>query len=414
MTSIKEEKQEQLTLANDLSRIIASYPDLQNLLESIVQELKKFVSIDWAAIARIEDSNITLSPILSKLETGDWENNIILENTPLALLVEKKHALLESDLRRSKFRNSEFYLNLNEQDIRSVVYMPLFSGRVIFGSFIVGSKKADTYKDRELKLLKYTTTQITTVLERFESQKASKQDREALDWFKAIFHYTKTPLTPIMSSSGLLAEEISNHSNQELLPLAQNTERAARKLWQNLELFERIAEMELSQTHLSLKIVSPKDILTAAASYAHSASEENARSFTMDLPATLPVVRTDPKKLEQVLRILLDTAIRRTGKCDNIILHAYTDKNKFVIAITDSGPILSCEDKLTLLKPYEPSHADQMAFPEISLSLAICRQIIELGSGKLWIEPEDSKGTTFAFSIPIVTKIAEARMAQNT
>ena len=405
MANIKEEKQEQLNLVNELSRIISSYSDFRDLTEAIIHVLKKYVSIDWAALASISGGNITLSPLSSRIYIGAWENAVALENTPLALLVEKKHALLESDLRKSKFKDNEFYFRLNEQGIRSIIYMPLFSGREISGSFIIGSKREKAYHDRELKLCKYTTVQINTSLENYKSQEISKNDRETLEWFKTIFHYTKTPLTPIMSSSGLLAEEMYKQNDLNLLSsLAKNTDQAVHQLWRNLELFEKIAEMESVHNPPMNNTTAPKDILTASESYSYAIAESNPRSFVWDIADNLPDIRIDARRLEQVLRILLDNAVRRTEKEGNITVHAYQKNNTLVITISDSGPSISCADKLDLMKPFNPEYADQTRFPELFLSLAICRRIIEMNNGILWIEPDDRQGTTFGFSLPVIIK----------
>ena len=182
MVDIKKERLEQLNLANELNRLVSSYSDTTDLMEAMVHALKKFVSIDWVALARFSATTATLIPLCRTIDIGKWNEPVTLKNTPLALLREKKHALLESDLKKSKLQNNDIYRGLQAQGIRTVVYMPLFSQREPIGSLIVGSKQVNAYHDRDLRLIKYTTTQINTILERHESQEISKRDRETLEW----------------------------------------------------------------------------------------------------------------------------------------------------------------------------------------------------------------------------------------
>lgn len=402
MSGTKREKEEQLALANALSRVMLSYSKAEDIADACTRELKKYLSIDWGAIAHIEGNLVHLTPLSGKIGPGDAGDVFPLAGTPIAWVRENKRAFLDPDLKKgSKFKDSEFCTRLEQQGLRSVVYMPFFSGGIIRGNLIIGSKEPRAYADRELKLIKYATTQLATVLERSRLAEESEQLREALNWFQAIFHYTKTPLTPIVSSSELLTQEIRGQGKSPLLPLAQNTQQAAQKLAQNLKLFETITQIELSQTRLNLDTSSPQEILTEAASYAHAIAASNTHSFTLELPPELPPIRADHEKLAQVLHILLDNAFRRTRDGGKIELHASIDRDKLIIEVTDSGPALSPQEKADLHRPFQPSQTDSLSSPELSLALAICRRIVELHGGRLWLESEPDRETRFAFSLPL-------------
>jgi len=101
-------------------------------------------------------------PLSSKISLpSDFESTLPLEGTPIAWLAENKKALLEPDLSEaSQPWTASFLGKLGKQETRSMVLMPFFSGGEVFGSLIVGSHKRNAYRERELKLLKYTTSQL--------------------------------------------------------------------------------------------------------------------------------------------------------------------------------------------------------------------------------------------------------------
>ncbi len=158
-----KEKEEQLALANTLSRIVLTSTDIVELGQGFAFELKQLMPISWAAIGLIEEARDTfhLFPLSSKL-SSDWElgATIELEGTPASWLVKNKKALTEPDLQKeNKFWTGVYWLN---EGLRSIVYMPLFAGGVVFGGLIFASTRPRAYGDRELKLLRYATSQLAT------------------------------------------------------------------------------------------------------------------------------------------------------------------------------------------------------------------------------------------------------------
>ena len=117
----------------------------------------------------------------------------------------------------------------------------------------------------------------------------------------------------------------------------------------------------------------------------------------------MPQISTDSQKLEQVLHILLDNVIMRTPQGGKVELRARATQNELIVEVIDSGPAFSLEEKRSLLEPYRPSQADHLLFPELSLSLAICRHIVELHDGKFWLESEPDRGNAFSFSLPLIS-----------
>ena len=224
MANIKREKEEQLALANMLSKIILSSSNISALTEGFAKELKRLMSIDWGAIAWIEEGDtVCFLPLSSKISLPpDFESTLPLERTPIAWVRENKRALLEPDLSKASQPWSVSFLGkLGKQETRSMVLMPLFSGSEAFGSLIVGSRKPNVYRERELKLLKYATSQLALPLVN------SLLLHERVSTLARDF---RTPLTPVVASSGLLVEEFQSEPESAEAKLSQNIYRGAQEL----------------------------------------------------------------------------------------------------------------------------------------------------------------------------------------
>ncbi|UCB42402.1 MAG: GAF domain-containing protein [Dehalococcoidales bacterium] len=157
----EKEKEEQLALANDLSRVVLTSSDITEIGQGFAFELKELMPVSWAAISLIEKSTslLHLFPLSYKIDSN-WElgDSIPLDNTPVAWLALNKKALAEPDLKQeSRFWTGTCW---QKHGIRAIVYMPLFSEGEVFGSLIFASNHPQVYGERELKLLKYAASQL--------------------------------------------------------------------------------------------------------------------------------------------------------------------------------------------------------------------------------------------------------------
>jgi len=203
----EKEKEEQLALANALSRIVLTSPDITEIGREFAFELKQLVPVNWAAISLIEESKSVfhLFPLSPKLNS-DWDlgDTIPLDNTPAAWLVQNRKALVEPDLEEE----SRFWTGASwrKQGIRSIVYMPLFSGGVVFGGLIFASTRPRAYGERELKLLKYSTSQLTAPIrysKLFTHIIEGKQDSPISDEWMTRTEQTLRELTEAVSEYAL-------------------------------------------------------------------------------------------------------------------------------------------------------------------------------------------------------------------
>ena len=72
-----------------------------------------------------------------------------------------------------------------------------------------------------------------------------------------------------------------------------------------------------------------------------------------------------------------------------------------VIEVQDNGIGIAKEEQTRLFKPYSRLSADRQRHPGLGLGLALAKQVVELHGGKIWVESEPGKGSTFSFSLPL-------------
>ncbi len=120
-----------------------------------------------------------------------------------------------------------------------------------------------------------------------------------------------------------------------------------------------------------------------------------------DFPADFPEVEADPHRIRQVLRNILDNAIKYSPEGGLIIIQGEIRSEDVVVHIADQGIGISPEELIPLFEKYRRSHAEDVhLIAGMGLGLPIARTLVEAHGGRIWAESTLGQGTTLSFSLP--------------
>ena len=227
-----------------------------------------------------------------------------------------------------------------------------------------------------------------------------KQDEEWLRFIDTLSHELKTPLTSIIAAAGLLAEELEAEGKEPYLKLIQNITHNANTL--EVRLAELLETVKAGGGGLRLKFepLDVKSLLQGIEWQIDPLIKSKEQKLSLELPDSLPLVQGDGPRLEQTVFNLMTNASKFTPQGGSIVLRARKQEADIVIEVQDSGIGISSEEQARLFKPYSRINADRQRHPGLGLGLALAKQVVELHGGKIWVESEPGKGSTFAFSLP--------------
>jgi signal transduction histidine kinase len=115
------------------------------------------------------------------------------------------------------------------------------------------------------------------------------------------------------------------------------------------------------------------------------------------------VARVDRTKMEQVLDNLITNAIKFSPAGAQVTVRLYQDDGAAVIAVCDEGPGIPAQEREKLFQPFcRAGTQGTWGEPSTGLGLAIVRRIVEAHGGRVWMESEINKGSTFYVSVPCV------------
>jgi two-component system KDP operon response regulator KdpE len=142
-------------------------------------------------------------------------------------------------------------------------------------------------------------------------------------------------------------------------------------------------------------------VLRDAADYMSPVAASQGQSLMAEMPSSLPLVRGDSNRLHQVVMNLLGNALKFTPSDGRIRLTAKSRDGSIVVEVQDTGPGIAKEDRDRLFEPYHRLESDRGHLSGLGLGLALCKTLVELHGGEIWVRSRVGKGSTFGFSIPL-------------
>jgi len=401
------EQSQQLSATSQLAKTISSDVDISEVFESFAQQLRGLLDFDRLSISLIEGNKVRYFAVSSVVETElDTETTLPLDYSATGWVAKHKATLIQSDLaEESLFPLDKIKL---KDGSRSSIHVPLFDKGKVFGSLNLSSTKSNAYREKEQEILEQLAAQIAGAIQNanlYSQERASRielegQKDEWVHFTSAIAHELKTPLTSIIAGAELLSEELQGEVPEPQQKLVQNIVRSAHSLETNLDELLDITKMR-SLVEVQLSPLNIRGLIEQVTEYLKPIAERKEQSLIVDLPHFLPSVNADARRLEQVLRNLLMNAVKFTPPGGRINLRASKQGGSLVVEVQDSGIGIAKETQAELFEPYYRGEADRELFPGVGLGLALSKQIVELHGGKIWVDSQPGRGSTFAFSLPL-------------
>jgi signal transduction histidine kinase len=227
------------------------------------------------------------------------------------------------------------------------------------------------------------------------------KEEEWLRFIDTLSHELKTPLTSIIAAAGLLAEELEATGDESYQKLIQTIIHNANTLETRMAELMDIVKTGSGKLQLQLEPVDIKSLLQGIGWQVSPLLQGKEQNLNMDLTSSLPIIHGDGQRLEQVVLNLMTNAAKFTPRRGNITLRARKRDTELLIQVQDTGIGIPKDEQDRLFKPYSRLSADRQRHPGLGLGLALAKQVVELHGGKIWVESESGKGSTFSFSLPL-------------
>ena len=237
----------------------------------------------------------------------------------------------------------------------------------------------------------------------YEHEKELRQNLEdemqrRVDFMNTVVHELKTPLVPIIAASDLLSGQVKEETS---VKLSASILRSASTLNTRIDTLLDIARGEVGTLTLEYKETNLSQLLHQIYNEMYSPAMIRGINFVADIPTDLTNIRIDESRIEQVVVNLLSNAFKFTPENGEVSIGAKVSGDSLLVEVRDNGPGIAKENFSKIFEPYYRVENGNHQPAGLGLGLSLCRTIIEAHGGKIRVESETGKGSTFSFVIPL-------------
>ena len=257
------------------------------------------------------------------------------------------------------------------------------------------------------------------------SGKAAEKANEAKSAFlSTVSHELRTPLTSVLGFAKIIRKRLE----EKIFPIVDKkdpkTEKTIGQISENLHVVisegERLthlindvldlAKIEAGKMEWNQESVSMSEVAERAIAATTSLFDQKALKLIKNIDTDLPDITGDRDKLIQVIINLISNSVKFTDK-GSVTCTVSQKKDEIVVSISDTGIGIAPGDFGAVFEQFKQVGGDTLTDKPkgTGLGLPICKEIVEHHGGRIWLESEVGKGSTFSFALPITKTNGVAR-----
>ncbi|MBI5631749.1 MAG: PAS domain S-box protein [Elusimicrobia bacterium] len=236
------------------------------------------------------------------------------------------------------------------------------------------------------------------------------------DFVAHVTHELRAPLSSIRAALEILQDEVSakieQKDNQVLGTAIRNSERLSGLIDSILD----FSKIESGQMTVYPKRASAESLAREAVESLTPWAKKQGLALTLSLGQALPLVAADAKRTVQVLVNLISNAIKFTPAGGRITVSANWPKalgkaslgeKQLLFSVVDTGCGIAKDDQDRIFEKFVQIASGELHVGGTGLGLAIAKALVHMQEGKMWVESESGKGSTFYFTLPVHHEPAE-------
>jgi len=404
----------ELTALGEISQVLSSTLDLETVLTTIVSRAVQLSGLDGGVVFEYDDSTEEFVH-RAATETGGTlaearrttrvrRGEGMVGQTAITLEPAQVPDITEPGAYDSRLRG-----NLIESGVRAILAVPMVREGQLIGCLVVSRNRPGNFPAEAVELLRTFGTQSALAIQNarlFHEIADKSRQLEAASQHKSEFlanmsHELRTPLNAIIGFSEVLSEKMFGDVNDKQAEYLQDILESGRHL---LSLINDILDlskieagrMELEQAEFDL----PQAIQNALTLVRERALRRGIALHDV-IDDRVADIRADERKVKQVILNLLSNAIKFTPEGGRIEVRAMPADGTIEVSVTDTGVGIAPEDQETVFEEFRQVGTADKKAEGTGLGLALSRKFIELHGGKIWVQSEVGRGSTFTFTLPV-------------
>jgi signal transduction histidine kinase/HAMP domain-containing protein len=406
-----------LTTTSEIDRAVLSLLDTARIIETILSRISQALHCESTSLTLFNADNGQVRQCCLRWEQDFTQYNLTDEfwpaeatkdRYPLAFAVsEAKTVIAASQPQLSYVADG---INVPRDGFSSCLGAPLMVKDDVIGVLSFYPRKTLTFTPEEIDFIRQLANQTAIAIynsqlyERTIHQAAElRQANKAKDEFLSVMsHELRTPLNVIMGYVHVLQDKILGDLTNDQTQALATVEKQSTEL---LELINSVMDATLIQAGaivIDSQPVTPAEIFDNVKTQ-FTALENGAVDIAWECKPNLPTFVSDKSKVERILKIFIDNAIKFTAAGSVSIVAKYSpDPRAVVFAVADTGIGIAQEARERIFEIFRQlDNSGTREYGGLGLGLFIAKQFANQIGAQISVESQVGQGSTFTITVPL-------------
>lgn len=424
------EQAAELATINRITQALSAQLDSDRLIKLVGDQVRALFLAPITYVALLDRATMTLHfPYMYGEDIGSrpfgegWTSQIIRSGQPL---------LVNGDAQGVSARLGVEKLG---RPTASYLGVPILAGGETIGVISIQSNSEENaFTEADQRLLATVASAVGVAIHNarlFEDARQARAAAETADAAKSSFlstvsHELRTPLTSVLGFARIIRRRLQ----ERIFPLVPDDDpkiqHSKRQVLDNLDVVvsegERLtvlindvldlAKIEAGKFTWKMELLEAPQVIERALAATSSLFEAKNLNVVKNIEPGIPTVCGDRDRLIQVVINLISNAVKFTPAGSIICGARYVPAEsggpdrpgEIVVSVADSGIGIRPEDQPKVFEKFKQVGDTLTDKPKgTGLGLPICKEIVEHHGGRIWVESEIGKGSTFSFTLPVET-----------
>ncbi|HKA63524.1 MAG TPA: GAF domain-containing protein [Methylomirabilota bacterium] len=406
---------EELTALSDVSRSLSSTLDLDEILLTIVTRASQLAGTDACSVFEYDEATEAFH--LRATNHLDEKVVAIARQTPTRKGegVQGRMAVTRQPVQISDISEEDAYVGplrdiLLRTGTRAVLAVPMLRENELIGGLTVSKTTPGEFSPEVIDLLATFAAQSALAIQNArlfreiadKSRQLESASRHKSEFLANMSHELRTPLNAVIGFSEVLLQRMFGELNDKQAEYLQDIYASGQHLLSLINDILDLSKIEAGRMELAAALFHLPSALDNAVTLVKERAARHGIALQVDVDPRLGELMGDERKIKQVVLNLLSNAVKFTPEGGQISLKASCRDGTVEIAVTDTGIGIAPEDQAAIFEEFRQVGSDETRKQEgTGLGLTLAKRFVELHGGRLWVESEPRRGSTFTFTLPV-------------
>lgn len=370
-----------------------------SLLESICSSSLQLFSCQCAVVVTSPRRRKGRTGVTARVTSGTLQPPTASRLNSVVRLVENRTEPAVVSFEEEEPRSGQLHLGIGGAGFRSGLVVPLNGAEGSIGALILLRIRTSNF-DEESELAVTFANQIVSCLKNLRTL-SDERERQSLkdELLSNVTHELKTPLSSIKGYSQLVARRLKGSVDGRILDMLGTIDSQSNEMSHMISQIHDLARIDRGLLDLLLTQWSFADLVKQEMERLSVVSSQH--EFILVMEPDIPPGLWDKDRVKRVLANLISNAVKYSPKGGDITVTVKKKAGHLTVGVNDKGiGIAPVHQRKIFRRFYRVTEKGKERYPGMGIGLNLSNEIVKAHGGRMWVESEMGKGSTFFFTLP--------------